>query len=93
MYSDDACVSPFLYQNAQKFISHIRKQTRINHLGGDEGIDLLMADLAGRMKKKGADPSVLEILSKMNELAEGVHSLTEPEQDLIDQFIKSQEWQ
>ena len=57
---------------------------------GDEGVDLLMADLAGRMKKKGTDPSILEILSKMNELAEGA---PEQEQDLIDQFVKDQERQ
>ena len=77
-------------KSADKLISHIRKQTRIFHLVGDDGAHLLMSDLANRMKKRGAEPSDLAILSKMNELAEGA---PEQEQDLIDQFIKDQERQ
>ena len=42
------------------------------------------------MKKRGAEPSDVAILSKMNELAEGDLG---QEQDLIDQFIKDQERQ
>ena len=77
-------------KNADKLISHIRKQARIFHLVGDDGAHLLMSDLAERMKKRGADPSDVAILSKMNELAEGA---PEQEQDLIDQFVKDQERQ